>query len=132
MARETVMLENAGRAAGGGPAATGEAVDVARYSDVARIAIGTLWIVGGVLGGLMFIIVPVVHLITTWALPLGGILLGLRAYKRRLVVYQVTATCPACHEPIDLVGGSVDDPAWQTCPKCKTPLKVRPTGRVSA
>lgn len=123
MAAEAVIIESAdGQATG----AAGEAVDVAHYSDFARIGIGTLWIVGGVLGGLMFIIVPVVHLITTWVLPLGGVLLGLRAFKRRLVIYQVTGTCPACRELIDLIGGSADDPAWQVCPKCKAPLKVRP------
>lgn len=133
MARESVIIETesgsgSGDAAGSGGmagAAAGEAVDVARYSDFARIAIGTLWIVGGLLGGLMFIIVPVVHLFTTWALPLGGILLGMRAYKRRLVFYEVSGTCPACREPIELIGGSADDDAWQVCPKCKARLRVR-------
>jgi hypothetical protein len=74
----------------------------------------------------MFIVVPVVHLITTWAQPLGGILLGLRAYKRRVVLYQVTSACPGCRESIEFHGGSIDDPAWQICPKCKATLKVRP------
>jgi hypothetical protein len=121
LAREAVIVQNSS-----GNTSGGEAVDAAHYSDFARIAIGTLWIVGGLLGGLMFIIVPVVHLISTWALPLGGILLGLRAYRRRVVLYQVTAECPKCHAPIEFPGGSIDDPAWQFCPKCKAPLKVRP------
>lgn len=101
-------------------------MDAAIYSDFARISIGVLWIVGGLLGGLMFIIVPIVHLITTWALPLIGILMGVRAFKRRAVLYQITAQCPACGEAIETNGGSVDDPAWQVCPRCKTTLKFRP------
>lgn len=121
MAREAVVIEDAS-----GSKATGEAVDAAHYSDVARITIGTLFIVGGLLGGAMFIVVPIVHLITTWALPLGGVLLGLRAYKRRVVLYQVQGVCPTCHEPVEFNGGSIDDPSWQMCPKCKAVLKVRP------
>jgi hypothetical protein len=120
MPSEAVLIEHVA-----GDAARGEAADVARYSDFARISIGVMWIVGGLLGGLMFIVVPIVHLITTWALPLGGILLGVRAFKRRLVFYQISGTCPACREPIDLIGGLVDDPAWQVCPKCESKLSVR-------
>ena len=82
---------------------TGKAEDVARYSDAARIAIGTLWIVGGFAGGAMFIVVPIVHLVSTWALPLGGILLGMRAFKRRVVLYNVAGTCPACGEAVEFV-----------------------------
>ena len=135
MAREAVIIQNLGDANQASEASeaseagevgeVGEAADVARYSDAARLTIGTMWIIGGFLGALMFIIVPVVHLITTWALPLGGILLGLRAYKRRVVFYQVAGTCPACRESIELVGGSIDDADWQSCPKCGIALAVR-------
>jgi hypothetical protein len=73
----------------------------------------------------MFIVVPIVHLVSTWALPLGGMLLGMRAFKRRVVIYNVSGECPECHEAVEFVGGSVDDPSWQVCPKCKATLKIR-------
>lgn len=120
MAQEPVVFES--DASGSRP---GQASDIARYSDALRITIGTLWIVGGLVGGTVCIVVPVVHLFTTWALPLGGILMGLRAFKRRVVIYQPAGVCPACGEPIELVGGSIDDASWQVCPKCKAELRVR-------
>jgi hypothetical protein len=121
MAQEPVVLEDAT-----GQSRPGRAADIARYSDAMRITIGTLYIVGGLVGGTVCLVVPVAHLITTWALPLGGIFMGIRAFKRRVVIYQVAGVCPTCGEAIDLHGGSIDDPSWQTCPKCNAVLRVRP------
>jgi hypothetical protein len=104
----------------------GQADDVARYSEALRITIGVLYIVGGLLGGTACIVVPIVHLVSTWALPLCGILLGLRAFKRRVVVCRPAGICPSCNEPIELVGGSIDDLAWQVCPRCGAAVRVRP------
>lgn len=120
MAQEPVVISNES-----GASRPGQAADVARYSDVLRITIGTLYIVGGFVGAGMCIVVPVVHLISTWALPLFGILMGVRAFKRRVVIYQPAGVCPTCGQAIELVGGSVDDPSWQTCPRCKAVLNVR-------
>lgn len=120
MAHEPVVLEDES-----GKTKPGQAADIARYSDAMRITIGTLYIVGGLVGGTVCLVVPVAHLITTWALPLGGIFMGIRAYKRRIVIYQALGVCPTCGEAIELVGGSVDDRSWQTCPKCKAVLRVR-------
>lgn len=110
----------------------GEAADVARYSDAARIAIGTLWIVGGLVGGTVCLVVPLVHLVSTWALPLLGIFMGMRAFKRRTVAYQIACLCPACAEPIELAGGSLDDASWQRCPKCAANLRIEAAAHASA
>lgn len=120
IAHEKVTIENES-----GNVASGEAVDAAHYSDFARITIGVMWIVGGLLAALMFIVVPIVHLFSTWAFPLIGFLLGKRAFSRRVVLYQITAECPSCHETIETNGGSIDDPSWQVCPRCSAALKFR-------
>ena len=120
MAQEAVIIENAR-----GETSAGEAADAAHYSDAARITIGTLYIVGGLVGGTVCILVPIVHLITTWAMPLLGIVLGVRALKRRTVFYQITGVCPSCNKPAEFNGGSIDDPKWQTCPMCGATLKFR-------
>jgi hypothetical protein len=57
--------------------------------------------------------------------------MGVRAFKRREVIYQPTGVCPTCGKAIEFVGGSVDDPSWQTCPLCKAILHVR-TGDAAA
>jgi hypothetical protein len=105
---------------------------VARYSDAQRITLGTLYIVGGLVGGTVCLVVPVVHLFTTWGLPLVGILLGWRQFKRRVVIYQPAGVCPSCEQRLDLVGGSFDDPSWQICPHCKSVLRVEPETSSSA
>jgi hypothetical protein len=87
------------------------------------------YVLGGLLGGAACIIIPVLHLITTWALPLIGILAGLRAWRARADVRDVQGPCPACGEPIELGGGCVsEEPLSTSCPSCQAPLRVRVDG----
>jgi len=118
MAQEAIAFVNSQGASEPGVA------DVVRFSDVGRITTGVLWMVGGVLGGTVCLVVPVVHLVSTWALPLGGILMGIRTLKRRIVLYTPEGTCPTCGQHLQLSSGSIDDPSWQACPHCKAPLKI--------
>ncbi len=98
--------------------------EVVRYSTLARTTTATLYIVGGVLGGTVCILIPLVHLITTWALPLLGIFMGVRALRRHVVLYQPQGQCPHCGKPMQLPGGSIDDADWQHCPHCQAILTV--------
>ena len=98
--------------------------EVVRYSTLARTTTATLYIVGGVLGGTVCILIPLVHLITTWALPLLGIFMGIRALRRHVVLYQPQGPCPHCGKPMQLPGGSIDDADWQHCPHCQAILTV--------
>ncbi len=121
MAQEVVVLTDAA-----GASAAGAADDVVRYSDAFRYGLGTMWIVGGFLAAGACIVIPVVHLVSTWALPLLGIMLGMRTFKRRVILHDVKGECPACHQRIELVGGSIGDATWQKCPNCQAPLTIRP------
>ena len=122
MAQESVTIESANH-----PPAIGQADDVVRHSTAVRIIMASMWAVGGFLLAAPCILIPVVHLVSTWGLPLLGILMGLRAWKRRVVIHNITGTCPACQQQIQLNGGSIDDMSWQVCPVCKAALKVRPS-----
>ncbi len=108
------------------PATTGHADEVARHSAIARIGVASVYVIGGFLLAVPCIIVPVVHLVSTWGLPLLGILMAVRTWKREIVIYRARGKCPACHQPIELNGGSTHDATWQVCPKCKSTLTVRP------
>lgn len=103
----------------------GEA-EVSRHSSASRITIATLWVVGGLLGGTACIIVPGVHLITTWGLPLLGIIMAVRTIRRDVVIHQPQGTCPSCGAGLQLPGGAVGDSGWQACPGCKTQLRIFP------
>lgn len=104
------------------------AAEIVRYSPAGRIAAAAGFIIAGLIGGAACIVIPILHLITTWALPLGGVLLGMRAYKRRVMLYELKGTCPVCKQRIELGGGSIDDPGWQTCPLCQAKLAVSVPG----
>lgn len=100
--------------------------DVERFSTAGRITIATLWVVGGLLGGTACIIVPGVHLITTWAFPLLGIMMAMRTMRREVVIQQPQGLCPSCNQRLNLPGGATSDPGWQKCPSCHDALKIRP------
>ena len=116
MPEEVITWTAAGRQA----KATAE---VDRYGPAARTMRAGLFIGGGLLGGGACIIVPVLHLITTWALPLLGIVLGARAYKTEMKLYALTGPCPACNVPIQLAGGAAHE-LILSCPKCGEKLEV--------
>ncbi len=118
MAEEAITLKTPDGSSG--PAVA----EIIEYSSSARITKAVLLMVGGVLGGAACIIVPVVHLFTTWGLPLAGILLGLRALRTHRKLDRVTGRCPGCEAEIELVGGALQDSARQKCFKCAAPLEL--------
>lgn len=99
--------------------------EVVRYSQATRVTFAVMYVLGGLLGGLFCIVVPVVHLFTTWGLPVLGVLMAIRAMRRTVVVYHPEGACPACGAMIQLVSGPIDDTAWQHCPDCQAALQIR-------
>ncbi len=96
--------------------------EIAYYGSAARISRAILYIVAGFVGGAACIIVPVVHLLTTWGLPLVGILMGVRALRTHQRIVTVAGPCPGCGEPVDLPGGSMTDAG--SCTACKASLTI--------
>src|SRR5262245_39595979 len=99
--------------------------EVFRYSNANRIIRASLWVIAGLFGGTACIIVPVVHLFTTWGFPLLGIFMAVRTIKREVSIHQVEGTCPICDQPIDIAGGALIDQEWQMCQHCKEKLTFR-------
>ena len=99
--------------------------EVIRYSNASRITRATLFVIAGLIGGTVCIIVPVVHLVTTWGFPLIGILLANRTMKREVSIHQPAVPCPHCGQAIEIAGGALIDSEWQVCPHCRTKLVYR-------
>ena len=118
MTEEPITLKTADGSSG--PAVA----EIIEYSSSARITKAVLLMVGGVLGGAACIIVPVVHLFTTWGLPLAGVLLGIRALRTRRKLDRVAGKCPGCEAEIELVGGALTDSTRRKCFKCAAPLEL--------
>lgn len=99
--------------------------EVYRYSPGYRTLKAAAWIGGGIVGGGLCIIIPVLHLITTWALPLLGIVFGLRASRTHLEILQISGPCPACRASISMPGGGTGErPLVAPCPECEAPLTL--------
>jgi hypothetical protein len=98
--------------------------EVFRYADAVRITKATMFLVGGFLFGAACILIPVLHFITTWALPLLGVVMFMKTIATRVEVRNIEGICPSCGEGFALSGGALHDPRWQVCPKCRQPLRI--------
>ncbi len=106
-----------------GETASAEAT-IEAYPETARIGKAVGFFAGGFLLGGACIFVPVLHLVTTWALPLAGIVFGLRTLKIDRAFGPITGTCPLCEKPIELRGGPIKTSNWRVCPECQKDLQV--------
>ncbi len=107
----------------GGETASADAT-IERYPEAARIGKAVGFFAGGFLLGGACIFVPVLHLVTTWALPLAGIVLGMRTLKIDRVFGPITGTCPLCEKPIELRGGPIKASNWRVCPQCGKDIEI--------
>ncbi len=110
------------RAQDGRTASAGAVID--RYPSGARIGTAVAFFVGGFMGAAACIIVPILHLITTWALPLAGILMGLRTLRIEHRLGRIAGTCPLCEQQIELRGGPVKASNWRVCPSCRKDVEL--------
>ncbi len=105
-------------------------------AEVDRTPAATRWAraagvaVVGTLVGLATIVVPTVHLVSVWAVPLLS--WGVAAYTLTLrgKLRSVRGPCPACAVEIELgqQGELTDEVIWALCPKCNEPLKISAGG----
>lgn len=101
---------------------------VTHYSSAARAMRGGGVAVVGTVLGLLTIVIPVVHLISTWLVPLVSWVLGFYVYSIETVLGPVTGPCPACGEALELEGGILADDTWVRCGKCQAPMQYEVGG----
>jgi hypothetical protein len=99
--------------------------DVRRYSAGSRTTKAAIIVAVAFLLGASSIIVPGVHFIAPWLVPILGIATAVYLYKRVMIVDRVQGICPDCDKAMAIdEGGSVgNDPLYLRCPHCKTPLE---------
>ena len=98
---------------------------VDRYSSGARLGKGVGIAVGGLVLGAATIVIPGVHLISTWAIPLLAFGIAWYFYNKLGAVTEVQGTCPSCGASMQSEGGAWEDPMWVRCSGCNTPLQVK-------
>ncbi len=71
-----------------------------------------------------FVFVPIVHLITTWALPIAGLVGFWMLLRTKAVVKTIEGQCPDCSHTFAFKGGPMEEIMWYRCEECRLPLKV--------
>lgn len=98
--------------------------EITRYNLAVRLARSLPIFVGSVLLGAATIIIPAVHLISTWFIPLLGSGVALYVFRIHTKVGLIKGECPSCTTEFDEQGGPYEDPMWIRCPHCAVPLEL--------
>ncbi len=96
------------------------------YDAKARGTKAVVFGVGGFLAAAPLVLVPVLHLVTTWLLPLLGLVAAVSAWRTDARLTRVKGTCPSCSEPITLDGGRYTDAMHDSCPACSRIVFLAP------
>lgn len=101
---------------------------IVHFSASQRFGKAALFLVGGVGLGAALIVVPILHLITTWALPLAGTIGCVNTLRTRSRLRDIDGVCPACENTLQHKGGRAVFPMRIDCPDCRRPLSIEPMG----
>lgn len=109
----------------------GEA-EVTRYTGGQRLSKALPVGVGGTILGLCTIVIPGLHFVSTWLIPLLSIGTAYYLYNRRGALGEVRATCSKCGGQMMAEGGAWEDPMYVRCNHCQTPFEVTLATPISA
>lgn len=101
---------------------------ITRWSGPRRGARAISIAVAGLLIGMATVIIPAVHLVSTWLIPLLSLGIAWYVVQIRSRVDRVEGVCPSCGASISAgpFGAATDDePLWVRCPSCTIPLEVQ-------
>src|SRR5690606_4394395 len=70
--------------------------EVVRFGEASRMARAGALAFGGLVLGIASIVVPVLHFVSTWLLPLVGVLAAVHVYRTPLRISRVETSCPSC------------------------------------
>jgi hypothetical protein len=99
-------------------------LEIFRYSLSARLMRSVPIFIAAVILGAVSILIPAVHLISTWAIPLLGTGIAIFIFRTNAKLGNVTGTCPSCSKSFSEAAGPYEEPMWIRCPSCNTPLQI--------
>ncbi len=101
---------------------------IEHFSTPLRWVKATIFLFGGIGLGAALIVVPILHLVTTWALPLAGLIACISALRTRARLGDIQASCPGCKASFSHNGGRAVFPMRIDCPDCRRPISIEPAG----
>ncbi len=96
--------------------------EVIRTNSTARLSKALAIALGGIIIGGATVLIPVAHLITTWAIPLFSIGIAIYVYKMGPMIKLIVGQCPNCQGEISAPGGTAAPDLWIRCSHCSEPL----------
>jgi predicted RNA-binding Zn-ribbon protein involved in translation (DUF1610 family) len=120
MAQESVQL-----VAADGRTTRGTA-DITRTSPAIRKTWAFVVLVVGFAAGAVSVLIPILHLFSTWILPLAAILVAREIWRREFSITSLQGDCPNCGSRITRGGRAMHNSPWQECPDCPAGLQVVP------
>jgi hypothetical protein len=97
------------------------------YSSPLRYAMSFGWLLTAFALAIVLVVVPVIHLITTWLLPIAGVVGFVTIIKTRATITKIQSQCPACNSTVLLRGGRATDQMRESCDDCNRPLIISRT-----
>jgi hypothetical protein len=117
--------DEAGTLVARGGARSPAIVSVWRYSLARRLVPSVTIAVVGTAAGIVTVVVPIMHFMTLWLVPLLSIGTAIWLYRCKARVRLVTALCPVCSGQVAAGGGDWEEPMWVRCRACNAPLELR-------
>lgn len=82
------------------------------------------FLIGGVALAGVCIMIPIVHLITTWLFPVLGAAMAWKTWTTELTLDTVDAACPECGAALGWRDMGARFPLRESCPSCDTQLQI--------
>jgi hypothetical protein len=100
------------------------AAELEGLADSARAGKAAAFAVAGLAGAAMCIWIPMVHLLTTWLLPLIGGAMAWKTWNTKAVFSSIEASCPECGAALAWTGRGASFPLRDACAGCESQLEV--------
>ena len=98
--------------------------ELREYSSLLRYGMSFGWLLTAFALAVVLVVVPVIHLITTWLLPIAGVVGFVSIIQTRATITKIKGQCPACNSNVLLSGGRAAPQMRESCDDCSRPLII--------
>jgi len=98
--------------------------ELREYGPLIRYSMSFGWLITALALATALLVIPVIHLITTWLLPIAGAVGFVSIIKTKATITKIKSDCPACKSAVLLRGGRDDHGLRESCDECNRPLII--------
>ena len=98
--------------------------ELREFSSPLRYAMSFGWLITAFVLAVVLVVVPVIHLLTTWLLPIAGLVGFVTIIQTRATITKIKSQCPSCKAAVLLGGGRAEAQMRDSCNDCNRPLII--------